>query len=276
MEPQTSSTPLPAAPRRSPRRQWVWLFVLVLLGASAYFLYPLVNSKLTRAQAQDSATAPTGKKGRGAGSTPVVAAKARKGNIGVYITGLGAVTPIYTVTVKSRVDGQLMEIRYKEGQLVHEGDLLIEIDPRPFQVQLAQAEGQLLKDQAQLDNAKHRPGALPEAAGAERHSGAAARHAGRAGHAGRRLVKTDQAQIDSAKLNLVYCHITAPITGRVGLRLVDPGNIVHATDTNGLLVITRIEPISVIFTDRRRSASAGAEENARRPDNCAWMPTIAI
>ena len=140
-----------------------------------------------------------------------------------------------------------MRVLYKEGDFVHQGDLLVEIDPRPFEVQLTQAEGQLIKDQALLDNARIdldryqtllTQNAIPEQqlatqkALVQQDEGA---------------VKTDQGQIDSAKLNLVYCHITAPITGRVGLRLVDPGNIVHASDTNGLLVITQIQPISVIF-----------------------------
>ena len=188
-----------------------------------------------------------GKKG-GSGAVPVVAAKARKGDVGVYITGLGSVTPIYTVTVKSRVDGQLMKVHYNEGDLVHEGDLLVEIDPRPFQVQLEQAEGQLARDQATLDNANVdldryqkllAQNAVPEQQLATQKA-TVAQLAG--------VVKTDQGQIDSAKLNLTYCSIRAPFTGRAGLRLVDPGNIVHATDTNGLVVITQIQPISVIFT----------------------------
>jgi len=215
------------------------LLVLAVLGYGGY----RVRKGLVAPQA---ATA-----GQGANlrlpSVPVVAAQTRKGDIGVYITGLGAVTPIYTVTVKSRVDGQLMQVHYKEGDIVHQGDLLVEIDPRPYQVQLTQAEGQLIRDQALLDNARIdldryqtllTQNAVPEQqlatqkALVQQDEGA---------------VKTDQGQIDSAKLNLVYCHITAPITGRVGLRLVDPGNIVHAADTNGLLVITQIQPISVIF-----------------------------
>jgi multidrug efflux system membrane fusion protein len=178
----------------------------------------------------------------------VVAARAQKGNIGVYYTGLGAVTPIYTVEVKSRVDGQLMKVLYKEGDIVHQGEPLLEIDPRPYQVQLEQAEGQLVKDQALLDNAKIdlaryqtllTQNAVPEQQLTTQKS-LVAQFEGN--------IKTDQAAIDSAKLNLVYCHITAPITGRIGLRLVDPGNIIHATDTNALLVITQIHPISVIFT----------------------------
>jgi multidrug efflux system membrane fusion protein len=222
------------------RRWWVWLLALAVLGYGVY----LVRKRMAAPQAA-TAAAPQGTK---LPSVPVVAARTRKGDIGVYITGLGAVTPVYTVTVKSRVDGQLMRVAYKEGDVVHQGTLLVEIDPRPYQVQLTQAEGQLLRDQALLDNARIdlaryqtllAQNAIPEQQLAtqktlvEQDEGA---------------VKTDQGQIDSAKLNLVYCHITAPITGRIGLRLVDPGNIVHATDTNGLLVITQIQPISVIFT----------------------------
>ncbi len=179
---------------------------------------------------------------------PVTAATAHKGDIGVYYTGLGAVTPLYTVTVKSRVDGQLMKIYYKEGQTVREGAPLVEIDPRPFEVQLTQAQGQLIKDQAALQNARidlaRYQELLKRNAVAEQQL--ATQQATVTQDEG--TVKTDQGQIDSAKLNLVYCHITSPITGRVGLRLVDPGNIVHAADTNGLMVITQIEPISVIFT----------------------------
>jgi len=166
----------------------------------------------------------------------------------VYFDGLGAVTPIFTVTVKSRVDGELQSIHYREGDTVHKGDLLAEIDPRPFQVQLAQAEGQLAKDQALLDNAridlKRYETLIKQNAVAEQtlvtQRALIAQYEG--------SIKSDQGAIDSAKLNILYSRITAPITGRVGLRLVDPGNIVHAADANGLLVITQIQPISVIFT----------------------------
>jgi multidrug efflux system membrane fusion protein len=178
----------------------------------------------------------------------VVPATAQKGNIGVYYTGLGVVTPIYTVTIKTRVDGQLMKLHYKESETVHEDDLLVEIDPRPYQVQLEQAEGQQRKDQATLDNAKvdlaryqklWSQNAIPQQQLATQEA-IVKQDEG--------VLASDQGQIDSAKLNLVYCKITSPITGRIGLRLVDPGNIVHANDPNGLLVITQVQPISVIFT----------------------------
>lgn len=175
-------------------------------------------------------------------------ATAQNGNIGVYYTGLGVVTPIYTVTIKSRVDGQLMTLHYKESETVHEGDLLLELDPRPYQVQLEQAEGQQKKDQATLDNAKvdltryqklWSQNAIPQQQLATQEA-VVKQDEG--------VLASDQGQVDSAKLNLTYCKITSPISGRIGLRLVDPGNIVHANDPNGLLVITQVEPISVIFT----------------------------
>ncbi len=233
----------PASHRRS--RVWVWLVLLALAGVGAYFLWPKLTGK-SSGNAPPVAGATKG--GRGPLVTPVDAAKARKGDIGVYFNGLGAVTPIYTVTVKSRVDGQLMNIRYKEGDIVHQGDLLVEIDPRPYQVLLEQAEGQMARDQANLTNAKTdlaryetllKQNAIPEQQLATQRA-LVLQDEG--------AIKVDQGQIDAAKLNLVYCQITAPITGRIGLRLVDPGNIVHASDANGLLVITQIQPISAIFT----------------------------
>jgi membrane fusion protein, multidrug efflux system len=173
---------------------------------------------------------------------------AQHGDLPVYFNGLGTVTAFNTVTVRSRVDGQLISIAFKEGQFVHEGDILAQIDPRPFQVQLAQAMGQLAKDQAQRRDAEvnlerfkllFKEGVIPQqqldtqAALVGQFDGA---------------ITSDQSQIDNAKLQLTYSRITAPISGRIGLRLVDVGNIVHAADTNGLLVITQLQPISVIFS----------------------------
>jgi len=181
-------------------------------------------------------------------TVPVVVAAAQHGDLPVYFNGLGTVTAFNTVTVRSRVDGAIVKINFTEGQYVHEGDALVEIDPRPFQVQLEQAEGQLARDQAQRKDAEvnferykllFKEGVIPQqqldtqAALVGQFDGA---------------IKTDQAAIDNAKLQIVYAHITAPISGRIGLRLVDMGNIVHATDSNGLLVITQLQPISIIFT----------------------------
>ena len=178
----------------------------------------------------------------------MVAVRAYRGNIGVYFTGLGAVTPIYTVTVKSRVDGQLINVYYREGDFVHQGDLLVEIDPRPYEAALTQAQGQLLRDRATLENAridlKRYQVLVPQKAAPEQTL--ATQQATVSQDEGN--VKYDEGTVAAAQTNLEYTKITAPITGLVGLRLVDPGNIVHAADTNGLLVITQMDPISVIFT----------------------------
>ncbi len=190
-----------------------------------------------------------GAKGKaGSAAVPVVAVAVRQGSIGVYVDGLGAVTPLATVTVRSRVDGELLAVHFKEGELVHKGDLLAEIDPRPYEVQLTQAQGQLARDQALLDNARTdlvryqdlvKQNAAPEQQLVTQKA-LVAQYEG--------AVTTDQGAIASAKLSLTYSRITSPLTGRIGLRLVDPGNIVHASDTGGLLVITELQPISVIFS----------------------------
>ena len=230
-----------------PRKHgWLWLAILVIAGVGVYYYF---HSRANSARAIASAAqSPGGKGGRGMGVVPVVVAKARKGDIGVYFSGLGAVTPIYTVTVKSQISGYLMQVLYKEGQIVHKGDVLAEIDPRPYQVALEQAQAGLARDQASLENAKVDLAryqtlvplkAIPEQQLATQQALVKSDAA---------VVQTDQAQIDSAKLNLVYCQIIAPITGRVGLRLIDPGNYVAANDSTGLVVITQIQPISVIFT----------------------------
>jgi multidrug efflux system membrane fusion protein len=178
----------------------------------------------------------------------VKVAAARKGAVSIYLNGLGSVAAYNTVTAKSRVDGQLIRITFQEGQFVQKGDLLAELDPRPFEVQLAQAEGQLARDQAQLNNAKvdlARYQTLLEQDSIPKQQldtqvAAVAQFEG--------AIKADQAQIESARLELTYCRITAPIGGRVGLRLLDVGNIVHSNDQNGVLVITQVQPISVLFT----------------------------
>jgi membrane fusion protein, multidrug efflux system len=226
------------------RRRWFWLLVIVLLAAGVY-----VFSRKRGVTGPATTTGQSaGGRARGGIIIPVVAAKATKGDIGVYLSGLGSVTPIYTVTVKSRVDGQLMKVYYREGDYIRQGDPLVEIDPRPYEVTLMQAQAQLAKDQAALDNAQvdlaryqtlitHN--AIPEQQLATQKALVEQDQA---------AIKADQAAIASAKLNITYCHITAPITGRIGLRLVDPGNFVQASSQTGLLVITQVQPITVIFT----------------------------
>lgn len=229
----------PPAPKKS--HWWIWLLLLCAAGGAAYLWYPRIAEGETQAKKN-------GKDDKnGSRTVPVVAAMSRKGDMPVYLTGLGSVTAFNTVTVRSRVDGQVTKIAFTEGQLVKEGDLLVEIDPRPFQVQLEQAEGQKAKDQALLQNAlidRERykvlfaQEAIPKQQLDTQLSTVAQYEA---------TIKSDQAGIDNAKLQLVYSKITAPLTGRIGLRLVDQGNIVHATDTNGLVVITQLQPIAVIF-----------------------------
>jgi membrane fusion protein, multidrug efflux system len=251
MPPDTTSPKVAEAQRaghsRPPKRRlWLYVAIGVVLVIGAVLWSRSRNGAAPAGQ--KTATSGKGGRGTGAAATPVVATKAVAGNIGVYVTGLGAITPIYTVTIKSRVDGELMSVHFKEGELVKSGDPLIEIDPRPYQAVVVQTEGQLTRDQALLDNAnvdlKRYTTLLAQDAIPEQQL--ATQKALVSQYEG--TVKNDQGLLDAAKLNVTYCHITSPIAGVVGLRLVDPGNIVHSSDANGMLVVTQIQPISVIFT----------------------------
>jgi multidrug efflux system membrane fusion protein len=243
-------TASPASSGKS--RWWIWLLVIAVIAVGFWYFRGRSASQAQSAPQSAPGATPggAGRRGGGIGAqiVPVVVAASQAGDLPVYFNGLGTVTAFNTVTIRSRVDGQIIKINFTEGQFVHQGDSLVEIDPRPFQVQLEQAEGQLAKDQAQRKDAEvnlerfqllFNEGVIPkqqldtQAAQVGTFDGA---------------IRSDQSQIDNAKLQLVYSRITAPIGGRVGLRLVDSGNIVHASDQNGLLVITQLQPISVIFS----------------------------
>jgi multidrug efflux system membrane fusion protein len=181
-------------------------------------------------------------------AVPVGVVTAERRDVPVYLKGLGSVTAFNTVSVKSRVDGQLVQVNFKEGQYVKQGELLALIDPRPYEVALSQAQAMLFRDQAQLRDARlnyERFKNLLQESGAMSQQQVDTQRATADQLEG--AVRADQAQIDQQKLNLAYCHITAPIAGRVGIRLVDVGNIVHATDANPMLVITQLQPVSVLF-----------------------------
>jgi multidrug efflux system membrane fusion protein len=181
-------------------------------------------------------------------SVSVATAQVQRQDVPVYLTGLGAVTAFNTANIKSRVDGQIMKVNVREGQNVKEGELLIEIDARPYQAQLDQMQAQLFRDQAQLRDAKlnldRYTSLIPSGSIAQQQVDTQKALADQL----EGTVRTDQAQIETAKLNIVYCHIAAPFEGRVGLRQVDPGNIAHASDTNPMLILTQLQPIAVIFT----------------------------
>jgi len=251
LPPPTDEVLIPAGTRRGShpaawwRRAWVWLPLLCILGGGAYYV-------LARPEGgkPDGAQQSGGKPGPNAmnRSQPVVAAVAKVGDINLYLNGLGTVVPLNTVTVRTRVDGELSAVMFHEGEEVRQGALLAQIDPRPFQVQLAQAEGTMARDQALLKNAKadlERYRTLFEQDSIAKQqldtqASLVSQHEG--------ALKTDQAQIDSARLQLTYARITAPISGRLGLRQVDVGNVVRTGDTNGIVVITQLQPVTVVFT----------------------------
>lgn len=221
---------------------WVWL-IIVLMIVAGIVVY------VVHREHESSADSPHAGGGRGSQKVPVVAAKARAGDLPIYLNGLGIVTPLSTVSVHTRIDGEIEKVLYTEGQFVKTGDLLVQIDPRPFQVMLTQAQGLLIRDQALLKDAQLNLVRYKQLlsqnlsitqAQVDTQQALVYQYEGD--------VKTDQGQIDSAQLNITYSNVTSPIDGRVGLRLVDQGNIVHAADLNPLVVITEIHPITVVFT----------------------------
>ena len=227
------------------RRRWVVGLILALaLAAAAYFF-----KQPARQRELGAGPNPKAMSGKPADPViPVAVELAVLGDVPVYLGGLGTVTPLHTVTVRSRVDGELIRVAFTEGQMVKQGDLLADIDPRPFKIQLQQAEGQLARDLALLENAeadlvRYQTLLAQDSIGAQQtvtQEALVKQYRG--------TVEMDRSQVNNAKLQLTYAQVTAPVSGRVGLRVVDRGNIVRANDTNGLAVITQIEPIAAVFT----------------------------
>ncbi len=227
-----------AWPVRTPLWRRAALIALALLAALglAWWLYHRVPAERT-----------SGRFGAG-GALPVVVAPVTQGDINIVFNALGTVTPTATVTVRSQISGQLTQIAFQEGQTVQKGDLLAVVDPRPYELALEQAQGQLLKDQAllkqaQTDLARYQTLAKQDSIAQQTVDGQVQLVRQYEG-----TIKADQGQVDAAKLNIAYCHIVAPVGGRVGLRQVDQGNYVTANDTNGIVVITQVKPITAIFS----------------------------
>jgi multidrug efflux system membrane fusion protein len=219
-----------AKPERSSQRWWLWLVGLVLCAiVYGWFLRSSTNPVVIKAP-----------------SVPVAASFVKTGNLDVYLNQIGTVTPFATVTIKSRIAGQIIKIDFKEGQLVKAGDLLVSIDPSPFEAQLAQTEGQLARDQATLANAKvtldryrylYKTGIIASQ-DADNQEALYRQALG--------TVQNDQGMIAGVKINLAYCRIVSPIQGRVGLRQVDVGN--YVVSSQNLVVVTQLQPISVVFS----------------------------
>jgi len=219
-------------------RAWVWIVVLLVFGLVFYWVLHRNNAP---------AAGPVGRGGMG-GPVTATEATAVKGDIGVYLTAIGTVTPVYTASIVSQVTGQVVAVHYREGQLVKKGDPLVEIDPRPYEATLKQAEGTLDRDthlleQAQMDLARYKAALERNAIARQQEEDQEKLVLQDQG-----TVKLDQGMVDYDRVQVGFCHIDSPITGRVGLRLIDPGNVVTSGGGTTLAVITQLQPITVVFT----------------------------
>jgi membrane fusion protein, multidrug efflux system len=238
-QPSDAHTRAPTTPPK--RRRWIWL---VVLGAFAVLFYLVLRHHDDPTQAAPAAA----RRGMMGGPVTINVAQAKKGDIGVYLNAIGTVTPVYTSTITSQVNGIISDVHYKESQIVHKGDPLLEIDPRPYEAMVVQAEGTLEKDtnilaQSRMDLERYRSAWSRNAIAKQTLDDQEKIVLQNEG-----TVKNDQGVVDYDKVQLGYCHITAPFDGRVGLRLIDPGNVVQANSTTPLVVITQLQPITVIFT----------------------------
>jgi multidrug efflux system membrane fusion protein len=238
------------APPPSSKAWILWVTLLVVAAVVAFYFLHGRNAAKTAKPAGGAAAAGAagGRRGAMTGPVPVTVAKATQGNIGVYLDALGTVTPVYTATITPQAGGVVTDVKYREGQYVKKGDPLIEIDPRQYQATLLQAQGTLEKDtnvlaQAQMDLERYRTAWARNAINKQTLDDQEKIVLQDQG-----TVKNDQGTVDYDQVQLSYCHITSPISGQVGLRLVDPGNVVQAGSTNPLVVITQMEPTTVIFT----------------------------
>ena len=235
----TSETPQPPAKKS---RQWLWI-ILLLVFAGILFL-------ILRHHDDSKKTAAAGGGGRHGFGGPVTltVATAQKGDIGVYLDAIGTVTPVYTASIYNQVTGVITAVHYREGQAVQKGAPLVDIDPRQYQANVETAEGALVRDtnllaQAKMDLDRYQAAWAKNAIAKQTLDDQEKLVAQDEG-----LVKSDQGTVDFDKVQLAYCHITAPFAGRVGLRLVDPGNLVQASGSTVLAVITQVQPITVVFT----------------------------
>jgi multidrug efflux system membrane fusion protein len=234
----------PPPPQKSKGRTWVWITIGVVLAFVFYLAFRHHDNETPTAATKGGVG---GKKGFG-GPVTINTVTAKEGDIGVYLTAIGTVTPVYTSVITSQVNGIINTVHYKEAQVVHKGDALIDVDARPYQAQLEQAEGTLERDTHILEQARM---------DLERYQKAWSRNAiakqilddqEKLALQNQGTVKNDQGVVDFDRVQLSYCHITAPFDGRVGLRLVDPGNVVQANSTTPLVVVTQLQPITVVFT----------------------------
>src|SRR6202453_5023151 len=232
--------PPPPQSRSMGIRILVWVIILVLFGLLFWWV---MHRKAARAAAGGG-----GRRGAAGGTVTLNVTTAKTGSIGVYLDAIGTVTPVYTTTLISQVTGIISQVRYREGQLVHRGDILIQIDPRQYQANVLAAQGALDRDtnllaQAQMDLKRYQDAwarnAIPKQTLDDQEK-LVLQDQG--------TVKSDQGTLQFDQVQLVYCNITSPIDGRVGLRLVDPGNLATASSTTPLVVITQLQPITVVFT----------------------------